>query len=385
MPMSDSLKLLVGMATLLAVPLGVETGYGAPGAPAVQQPAAQEKGATSAAFTSGLGQSEFVFETAPFRSAHASTIAETKDGLVAAWFGGTREGAADVGIWVARHERGAWLPPVEVATGVQPDGTRHPCWNPVLFGMPDKSLTLFYKVGPSPQTWWGMARTSHDNGRTWSDARRLPDGILGPIKNKPVRLADGTLINPSSTESTEQPSAWRVHFERSTDAGVTWTAVRPPAAAEGSAIDAIQPSILVHSGGRLQAVGRSRSGRIFETWSNDGGRTWTPVSLTALPNPNSGTDAVTLRDGRHLMVYNHTPKGRSPLNIAVSRDGKAWDAALVLEAEPGEYSYPAIIQSADGRVHITYTWKRQRVKHVVVDPAGLKPVPMPDGNWPKQP
>src|SRR6185295_993210 len=216
------------------------------------------------------------------------------------------------------------------------------------------------------------------------DARRLPDGILGPVKNKPVRLSDGTLISPSSTETTGRPSAWRLHFERSTDAGMTWTVVRPADAADGSAIDAIQPSILIHPGGRLQAVGRSRSGRVFETWSSDGGRTWSALSLTALPNPSSGTDAVTLRDGRHLLVYNHTPKGRSPLNVAVSRDGKAWEAALVLESERGEYSYPAIIQSSDGRVHITYTWKRQRVKHVVVDPARLKPVPMADGNWPQQ-
>ena len=80
---------------------------------------------------------------------------------------------------------------------------------------------------------------------------------------------------------------------------------------------------------------------------------------------------MTLKDGRQLIVYNHTPKGRSPLNVAVSRDGKAWEAALVLESEPGEYSYPAVIQAADGRIHITYTWKRQRVKHVVVDPAKL--------------
>jgi predicted neuraminidase len=350
--------------------------------PAVQQPATGQKDAPAAALTSGLVESEFLFETAPFASAHASTIAETGGGLIAAWFGGTREGAADVGIWVSRRLRGAWTPPVEVATGVQTDGTRHPCWNPVLFAAPDKTLTLFYKVGPSPQTWWGMVRSSRDNGRTWSEPRRLPDGILGPIKNKPVRLRDGTLINPSSTESTDRPSAWRLRFERSVDAGATWTAVRPPESDAGGAIDAIQPSILIHPGGRLQAVGRSRSGRVFETWSRDRGRTWTPVSLLALPNPSSGTDAVTLRDGRHLIVYNHTPKGRSPLNVAVSRDGKTWDAALVLEREAGEYSYPAVIQTADGRVHITYTWRRQRVKHVVVEPAGLKPVPMIDGNWP---
>jgi predicted neuraminidase len=325
---------------------------------------------------------EFVFETAPFASAHASTIAETSEGLVTAWFGGTREGAADVGIWLSRRVNGAWIPPIEVATGVQPDGTRHPCWNPVLFYASDKTLTLFYKVGPTPRTWWGVARTSRDNGRTWTEGRRLPDGILGPVKNKPVRLADGTLLSGSSTELDGNPRVWRVHFERSTDAGLTWTKVAPAVSADRTPIDAIQPSILVHPDGRLEAVGRTRSGRVFETWSSDAGRTWTPLTLTALPNPNSGTDAVTLRDGRHLIVYNHTAEGRSPLNVAISRDGKLWEAALVLENEPGEYSYPAVIQTADGRVHFTYTWKRLRIKHAEIDPAQLRPVPMADGNWP---
>jgi predicted neuraminidase len=371
------MRLLIGSASVLALLPALYWGATA----AVQAP--QEKQAASASLTSGLIHAGFVYETAPFPSAHASTIVETKDGLVAAFFGGTRERAPDVGIWVSRQEGGAWKAPVEVATGVQPDGTRLPCWNPVLFEMPDRTLSLFYKIGPSPQTWWGMVRSSRDNGRTWSEPRRLPDGILGPIKNKPVRLPDGTLISPASTESAERPSAWRLQFERSSDGGATWTVARPPAPAEGTAIDAIQPSILIHTGGRLQAVGRTRSRHVFETWSSDGGRTWTPVSLTTLPNPSSGTDAVTLRDGRHLLVYNHTSKGRSPLNVAVSRDGKVWEAALVLEAEPGEYSYPAVIQSSDGRVHITYTWKRLRVKHVVVDPAQLKPVPMADGSWPQ--
>jgi predicted neuraminidase len=326
-------------------------------------------------------RAEFVFETAPFASAHASTIAETKEGLVAAWFGGTREGAADVGIWLSRRAGGSWTTPVEVATGVQADGTRHPCWNPVLFETEPGVLTLFYKVGPSPREWWGMTRTSRDSGRSWAAAQRLPDGILGPIKNKPVRVGNGVLLSGVSTESTEQPSKWRVHFERSTDNGRTWTLVKPPAG-EGTPIDAIQPSILTHSGGRLQAIGRTRSRRIFETWSDDGGRTWTALGLTVLPNPSAGTDAVTLRDGRHLLVYNHTPKGRSPLNVAATRDGKMWEAALVLESEPGEYSYPAVIQAGDGLVHVSYTWKRQRIKHAVIEPAKLRAVPMPDGNWP---
>ena len=340
-----------------------------------------QKGAT---FASAVVDSEFVFESAPFTNAHASTIVETREGLVTAWFAGTREGAADVGIWLSRHLTGKWTRPIEVATGRQPDGGRYPCWNPVLFEAPDKVLMLFYKVGPSPESWWGMVRTSRDSGRTWTDARRLPDGILGPIKNKLVQLSDGTLVAPSSTESSERPSTWRVHFERTTDAGLTWTAAFPSASADGSPIDAIQPSILVHPGGRLQALGRTRSERVFETWSDDGGRTWTPISLISLPNPNSGIDAVTLRNGRHLIVYNHTTQGRSPLNVSVSGDGRTWDAALVLENESGEYSYPAVIQSSDGHVHITYTWKRQRIRHVVIDPTRLKSVPMPDGNWPRE-
>jgi predicted neuraminidase len=340
---------------------------------------------TALSVVSGVADFEFVFQIAPFASAHASTIVETRDGLVTAWFGGTREGAADVGIWLSRHVSGAWTPPMEVATGIQPDGSRHPCWNPVLFEGADKSLLLFYKVGPSPQGWWGMVRISLDSGRTWSAARRLPDGILGPIKNKLVRLSDGTLVAPSSTESPDRPSTWRVHFERTADAGATWTVASPSASADGQAINAIQPSILVHPGGRLQAIGRTRSQRVFETWSSDGGRTWSPISLTSLPNPNSGIDAVTLRDGRHLIVYNHGTQGRSPLNVSISRDGKTWDASLVLESEPGEYSYPAVIQSSDGRVHITYTWKRQRIRHVVIDPAQLPSIPMREGNWPHDP
>lgn len=331
---------------------------------------------TSAA-SPGVVTTEFIYETAPFPQCHASTIVESKGSLVAAWFGGTREKHPDVGIWVARHEAGKWTAPMEAANGVQTDGSRHPCWNPVLFQPRTGPLLLFYKVGPSPSTWWGMLRTSADAGKTWSSATRLPDGILGPIKNKPVQLANGDLLSPTSSEH----DGWRVHFERSHDLGKTWEKTAP--VNDGKEFGAIQPSILFHGADRLGAVGRTKQGKVFQVWSEDGGKSWGKLGATSLPNPNSGTDAVTLKDGRHLLVYNHTAKGRSPLNVALSRNGKDWQAALVLETEPGEYSYPAVIQTADGLVHATYTWKRQRVRHVVLDPAKLELKPMPDGVWPK--
>jgi predicted neuraminidase len=151
---------------------------------------------------------------------------------------------------------------------------------------------------------------------------------------------------------------------------------------DGKTIGAIQPSILLHGNGRLQALGRTRQQRIFEIWSNDAGRTWGEMALSTMPNNNSGIDAVTLSDGRHLLIYNHTRRGRSPLNVAVSKDGQQWQAAVILEDQPGEYSYPAIIQTDDGLVHITYTWKRQRIRHVVLDPAKFELRPIANGNWP---
>jgi predicted neuraminidase len=324
-------------------------------------------GSVALADQSGIVGSEFVYETAPFPSCHASTIAESRSGLVAAWFGGTHEKHPDVGIWVSRHADGRWSAPVEVANGVQyhkPDGTvhRHPCWNPVLFQPKTGPLMLFYKVGPDPRTWWGMLMTSEDGGLSWSHPSRLPEQIDGPVKNKPVQLPDGTILAGSSTEY----DGWRVHFESTKDLGRTWQRTGP--VNDGVEFGAIQPSILFLGGERLLALGRTRQGKVFQIASEDLGRTWGAMSASELPNPNAGTDAVTLADGRHLIVYNHTSKGRSPLNVAVSQDGQKWRMALVLEDQPGEYSYPAIIQTSDGLVHITYTWKRQRIKHVVVDP-----------------
>lgn len=332
---------------------------------------------------SPIVKSEFIFERAPFPSSHASTIVETRDGLVAAWFGGTAERNPDVGIWVSRHPStragtdgaSGWSAPVEVANGVQPDGTRHPCWNPVLFQPSGGPLVLFYKVGPSPSQWWGLARTSADAGRTWSAAIVLPKGILGPIRAKPVELKPGIMLAGSSTEH----DGWVAHMERFSG---SWTAdsLASAAAWQNSgplntkeAFGAIQPTILVHSSNTLQILCRSRQKVITEAWSHDGGATWGPMSATALPNPSAGIDALRLADGRFLLVYNPSPASRQKLELAVSSDGKTWRSATVLEEEgSGEHSYPAMIQTRDGSVHITYTWRRDRIKHVVLDPVALK-------------
>lgn len=326
----------------------------------------------------GVVGEAFLFEKAPFAQCHASTIVHTPRGLVAAWFGGTREKHPDVGVWLARHDGTAWSAPEEVANGVQDAATRYPCWNPVLFALPDGPLLLFYKVGPSPSSWWGMVMRSSDHGRTWSPPVRLPEGIAGPIKNKPVLLADGRLLCGSSTED----QGWRVHMEWTRDAGQTWERTQP--LCDGVMQAAIQPTILQH-GSRLQILCRNRAPtHLWQSWSEDGGRTWSRLEPLDLPHPGSGIDGVTLADGRHLLVYNHTRRGRSPLNVALSQDGRHWQAALVLEREPGEYSYPAVIQTPDGRVHITYTWRRERIKHVVLDPAQLVLRPIVNGQWPEE-
>jgi predicted neuraminidase len=322
----------------------------------------------SSPFALGEPLAEFIFppDNPPTKSCHASTIAETENGLVAAWFGGTAEGNKDVGIWISLHRNDRWTAPVEVANGLQPDGSRHPAWNPVLFQAPGGPLLLFYKVGSSPSTWWGMLIASDDEGKSWSTPRRLPDGIAGPIKNKPVLLADGTLLCPTSTED----QGWRLHMEMTNDWGKMWT--KTETLNDGKTFGAIQPTILDHGSGGIQILCRTKQKVIADSWSRDGGKTWSALAATSLPNPNSGIDAVMLKDGRSLLVYNHTAKGRSPLNMAVSVDGKIWKAGPTLESEPGEYSYPAVIQTSDGMVHITYTWKRARIKHVVLDPSTLE-------------
>jgi len=332
-------------------------------------------------------KSEFVYNAkdVSFPSCHASTIEETKNGLIAAWFGGTAEKDPDVGIWVSTFSNDSWAIPVEVANGVQHKDLRYPSWNPVLYNTGNE-IKLFYKVGPNCSDWWGEVTSSTDNGKSWTDKYRLPEGIWGPIKNKPIRLSNGDLLCPSSTEI----NGWEVHMEITPDLGKTWEKTK--SLNHGKKEGAIQPTILTHPNGKLQILNRSKTKMILTSWSTDNGRTWSDFEPSQLPNNNSGIDGVTLNDGRHVLIYNHikpnkTWGDRNILNLAISNDGINWEAGVLLENDPDhdtEYSYPAVIQTNDGMIHITYTWNRELIKHVVVDPSKIKSKPIVNGEWPVQ-
>lgn len=326
---------------------------------------------------------ELIFEpgSVSFASSHASTIVQLKNGdLLAAWFGGTAEGKPDVAIWSARMSNGSWSAPVELA---REEGV--PCWNPVLFHDVSGRLWLYYKFGPSPQQWAASRKYSDDEGRTWSDPQHLPAGLLGPIRAKPLVMKDGTIVAGSSIEAYRTWAAW---IERSTDDGKTWAKIGPfvpgvsasdssRAASQGAgtAIPAsdtnanygiIQPSVVLLGPKHLRFYARSTTniGRVVISDSYDNGLTWTEPRPLNVPNPNSGIDAVVLRDGRIVLVYNNTTSGRSPLNLAVSTDGEHFRMFYTLEDQPGEYSYPAIIQATSGDLEITYTWQRKAIRHV---------------------
>lgn len=353
---------------------------------------------------------EFLYTSTSFPQCHSATIAETEKGdLVATYFGGTKERNPDVCIWVSRKPKGSseWQAPILAADGVFKSGSdearlaglsgidstttaadkgpimdkkisKHPegyqrkaCWNPVVYQVPGGELQIYFKIGSSVADWTGWLIRSKDGGRTWSRREPLKEDYLGPIKNKPI-LSKGRLIAPTSIEK----GGWRLYFEYSDDMGKTWKRSDFVNADEG--VKAIQPAIITLKDGRLAAVARTRSEKVGITYSRDNGETWTKLQLIDTPNNNSGLDAVTLKDGRHVMICNEKPiphgikngKGaRTPLSLMISDDGKTWRHWVTLEDSPiSQYSYPSIILTADGHVHCIYTWRRQRIKHVELIP-----------------
>jgi len=330
----------------------------------------------------------------PTFSQHASTIVEIAPGeMLAAWFGGSWEKNPDVGIWMSRYKDGEWSDtPWEVVKPVD----AVPTWNPVLFKVPATGeVLLFYKVGEDPEVWEGRMIRSKDNGHSWGPTEQLPSGMYGPVKNKPIVLKDGTILAGGSDEVN-----WTVHVEYSRDNGYTWhrTSAIPFAG------KILQPAMYVDGSGRARMLCRSNNDRLNKRYVNNNvvliqgdrsGLKWSKGVRTNAPNPNAGLDAVRLRDGRLLMVYNPNNDGaqraRATLAIAVSRDeGHSWRLAGQLERVDvaprpytwPEYSYPAVIQAEDGKVHITYTYTyevqrrglegRENIMHAVVDVLDLE-------------
>lgn len=320
---------------------------------------------------------DYIFaDERPFASCHASTLVTLPGGtILAAWFGGTAEGADDVAIWISRCDHGVWSDPVKVA-----DREGIPHWNPVLYRDDQGLIHLYYKIGHKIPTWETMVITSADGGLTWSEPRLLvpgDQGGRGPVKNKPILLHNGALAAPASIEN----EYWDAFVDLSRDGGLSWeqSALVPieNRVVEAYAKDAppvpagsfrgkgvIQPTLWESVPGTVHMLLRSTDGYIYRSDSEDGGLTWTTAYSIGLPNNNSGIDLASFGGGQLALVYNPVEGNwgaRSPLVVEFSKDnGQTWGDRFVLEEQPGEYSYPAIVADENG-LHITYTWKRERI------------------------
>lgn len=313
---------------------------------------------------------ETVFgEGAVTPSCHASTVLPLPDGRVlAAWFGGEHEKAPDVNIYVSlRMGAGVWRAPACVSV---PDGVPH--WNPVLHLRENGEILLFFKHGKEIADWITEYCLSRDGGETWSAPRPLAPGDetggRGPVKNKCLRLADGRLLAPASTEKNRR---WIPFIDVSDDDGLTWNA-RPPMERpryRGAYVGLIQPTLWESVPGQVHALMRSNKGALYRSDSADGGRTWAKPRRTGIPNNNSGVDLAKDGAGRLWLLYNPVAENwgpRYPLSLAVSADnGEHFTEALCVESDEGEYSYPAVVY-AGGKLHATYTNRRRQINYAEI-------------------
>jgi predicted neuraminidase len=295
----------------------------------------------------------------PTPSCHASTIALYQGDFYSAWFGGTNEGADDVVIWLSKKEKDGklWDVPRIISSS-----KNIPHWNPVLFSFGGK-LFLYYKKGFKIPTWQTFYKIFENDA--WSNENELVPGdksVRGTAKNKPVQLNSNLILAPASIEKEPEISEklkWHSYIDISSD-GVNWQAQELISAD----VNLIQPAIWETDGG-VHAFMRSDAGAIYRSDSVDGGKTWGKAYATALPNNNSGLDAVYAK-GNLYVVYNPVSQNwgaRTPLVISKSDDnGKTWAKSITLEDSEGEYSYPSVIED-NGFLHIVYTYQRKSVMY----------------------
>lgn len=316
-------------------------------------------------------RNNFITEKPITTNSHAATLVEIKPNeIMAAWFGGSYEGAKDVGIYFSTYKNKTWSAPQNLIKPLIKEKDTLACWNPVLFKAKSKTLYLFYKVGKNPREWFGAMITSKDDGTTWSNPEYLPEGVLGPIRNKPIETTPGVILCGSSTESVEK-NEWRSHVETYTEATGKWEKINIE---NNQNFDIIQPTFLVHSDKTIQMLFRSKHNKLITSWSQDNGQNWSKTDSINVVNSNSGIDALSLSKKSFLLVNNPLKQGkdwfngRNVLDVEHSKDGIHWEKLFDLEYQPeGEFSYPAIIQTLDKKVHVLYTYNRKYIKHVSFD------------------
>jgi len=340
---------------------------------------------TTANATNRVG-GEAIFEQRFFESlpetpsVHASTITQLPDGgYLAAWFGGSREGARDVCIYVARWEAGAesWDKPtvlVDVATASEELGRYiKKLGNPVLHCDRGGRVWLYY-VTVSLGGWSGSSvslKHSDDFGATWSRAERLISSpffnISTLVRSAPVDMEDGSVILPVYHEFLEK-------FGESLHLSRDGKVIRKTRTSWG--IDSLQPTFVADGRRRLIAYyrrGDDSPPQVLMNESLDAGQTWNEIRPTELLNPNASIAAVRRHNGGYLMALNADDNDRDELSLAVSDDGIRWRIARTLApaANGLESSYPELIRTSDGTYRMTYTSGREKIADVRFNDAWL--------------
>lgn len=316
-------------------------------------------------------------------SAHAATLAELPDGrIAAAWFAGTREGAADVAIWFSLREPAGWTAPRAIVTrlGTMADTRAHirKLGNPVLFADGGRLHLWFVSAGIGG--WAGSAinhAVSDNGGANWSPAVKLatsPFWNLGTLaRAAPLPLADGGWGLPVYHELIAKHGEW-LRLDRH---GQVIEKIRLPA--DGAQL---QPAAAAFDASRALALLRDAGpgpGRVRAAATNDAGHTWQALAPLPVGNPNSSVALARLPSGRLLLAGNPAA-GRHILELHLSADeGKTWRKVREVESivpdGKTEFSYPALHVARDGRIHLAWTWKRQGIRHAAFSEAALEAKP----------